>query len=245
MPKTKLNKPPLVEVVFEIKFKDPKLVNYDLLVGELYSKLKNKYPIAEPLKPQEIPSLLMPFMVQHRFRTNKDGYPLYQLGPGIVSFNVDGATYGNGWTGFKKELLFFIKAYSGILKDDFSSDNFERVSLRYIDKIEDPRMYPEVKEYFDNVLKTEINLKFSENSDNFSKLEDTSLSQTYQIDDESKLFFKLRTITDGSRKLLLDSSVITTNLQDINNLNAWLNKAHDSLSDLFVKLTVNLNDLFE
>ena len=93
MPSLTLTNSPLVEVVFEIKFKNENLLDYDLLVGKLYSKVEALYPNYELLKPAEMPALLMPFVVQHRFRKVAGGYPLYQTGPGIVTFNIDGKTY--------------------------------------------------------------------------------------------------------------------------------------------------------
>jgi len=233
---------PLVEVVFEIIFKEqnPK---YDIFVGELYSKLKNKYPVIELVTPPEI-SAVVPYVVQHRFRTEAEKYPLYQTGPGVVSFNTDGGSYENGWAGYKKELKSFLKIYRTVLGEQFSSDKFKKVSLRYIDKIEDPRMYPDIKKYFDENLKLEINLKFIENI-KFNNLEGTSLSQAYQVDERNKLRYKIQTIKEGSRKLLVDSNVNTENFDSIEDLNKWLDNAHSLLKKFFLELTSNIQNLFQ
>ena len=119
----KLFKPPLVEVVFELKWKDDQKEDYDLLVGELYSQLKSEFPEKELLKPSEIPSFAMPFKVQHRFREGKNDYPLYQLGPGILSFNINGIKYAdiNGWDNFLNKITEFIKKYLvNFLRKQFS-----------------------------------------------------------------------------------------------------------------------------
>ncbi|MCD6556429.1 MAG: TIGR04255 family protein [Bacteroidales bacterium] len=236
---------PLVEVVFEIKFKDPNGVNYDLIVGELYSKLKSKYPFTETLTPKEFPALVMPFIMQHRFRPEKNKYPLFQIGPGIVSFNIDGSTYTEGWKGYKKNLLSFIRIYKSVFGDEFSAEKIDRISLRYIDKIEDPNMYPDVKKYFDESLKLGIDLNFAEKASNYENLENTSLSQVYKIHDNCNLGFKIKTIKDGSRKLLVDSFVDTYDFNNIDELNKWLEKAHTTLKDFFIDLTSNIKHLFD
>lgn len=239
-----LKNAPLVEVIFEIKFKEPNK-NYDLFVGELYSKLKSKYIYAETLTPKEIPALAIPYMIQHRFRVNESKYPLYQIGPAIVSFNMDGATYTAGWNGFKKELIYFLTVYKKVLGEDFSADKIENISLRYVDVIEDPDMYPEVKKYFDEKLKLEINLNFTKNPNSYKKLEHTSLSQTYSVTNNSILGYKIKTIIDGQRKLLIDSFVRTNSKENTEDIKKWLDKAHNELSEFFKEITLNIEQLFK
>lgn len=239
------SKAPLTEVIFEIKFKNPSIKNYELLTGELNAKLKKKYPYFEPLKPQEIPSFLLPHVVHHRFRKNINEYPLYQIGPGIVTFNSNGESYG-GWPIFKKALIEFITAYKEILTEElFIPENIEKITLRYIDKIEDDRMYPDTKKYFCENLKLSIEPDFINNTDYKSGLQDISLFQAYKLSDStSKLLFNIRTITEGSRKLLVDSSVVTEELANIESLKSWLDFAHKKLKELFLGLTSNIQDTF-
>jgi uncharacterized protein (TIGR04255 family) len=239
------NNPPLVEAIFEIKFKDFKLFNYDLFVGELYSKLKSKYPITETLKDPEIPTFLLPFVIQHRFKSNgENGYPLYQTGPGIISFNIDGTKYKTlGWKGFKKEIKTFLKACKEVIADNFISENIEKITLRYIDIIDDGRMYPNLKDYFSNYLNLGINLNFAEGVDFIEDLEDVLLSQTYKKNN-NKIKFTLRTITKGTRKLMLDCKTESTVVPEIENIKDWLEEAHTADEQIFFKLTNNIRDLF-
>lgn len=247
MNKKIFEKAPLVEVVFEIKFKDPNIKNYEILIGELNSKLKKKYPVFESLKPQEMPSLLLPYIVQHRFRKEANGYPLYQVGPGIVTFNADGGSYANGgWASFKKDLLYFLSVYQEALSDElYISSNFEKVTLRYIDKIEDSRMYPDIKNYFHDNLKLSIEPEFINQTGYKDNLKDISLFQSYLLEDGvSKILFNIRTITEGSRKLLFDSSVSNSDLKDVGSLKNWLQLSHEKLEELFFGITSNIQDLF-
>jgi uncharacterized protein (TIGR04255 family) len=231
----------------EIKFKDPNIKNYEILTGELNAKLKKKYPYFEPLKPQEIPSFLLPHVVHHRFRKNINEYPLYQIGPGIVTFNSNGENYANGgWPNFRKTLIDFIAAYKDVLTDElFTSENIEKITLRYIDKIEDARMYPDTKKYFRENLKLSIEPEFVNNTDYKDGLQDISLFQTYKLNDgTSKLLFNIRTITEGSRKLLVDSSVVVKDISSTDSLKPWLDFAHKKLKELFLGLTSNIQDTF-
>lgn len=248
MTKKTFKKAPLVEVLFEIKFKNPNIKDYDILVGELNAKLKKKYPFFESLKPQEIPSFMLPQVVQHRFRKEPNKYPLYQLGPGIISFNSNGENYANGgWPSFKKSLIEFIKVYKETSTDNlFSTENFEKITLRYIDKIEDERMYPNTRQYFCDYLNLQIEPEFINSTDYKDSLQDVSLFQAYQLsDDKSKLLFNVRTITEGSRKLLIDSSVTTKKIESMEELKLWLEMSHKKLEELFFGITTNIQNLFD
>lgn len=244
-----LANPPLAEIVFEIKFNDPNVVTYDLLIGELYSRLKANFPINEVLKPKEMPSFLLPFIVQHRFRATDNGFPLYQLGPGIMSFNIDGSTYnqetGDKWNSFKTKLLGFLRIYSEILGSKFSEDYFEHFSLRFINKIEDTEMYPEVKNYFSNKLRLKIDLEFATDLPYISSLEDTKIAQTYNLNAEktSKLQYSLNTVTEGSRKLLMDMAVISTNVPQFTGIEGWLDDSHTTIETFFDNMTQEIQSI--
>ncbi len=247
MSKESLTKSPLVEVVFEIKFKDYQLVDYDILVGELYSKLKNKYAFSEPLKPVEMPSYLMPFAIQHRFRSVQDGYPLYQMGPGIVSFNMDGKTYEENtakkWKTFEKKLLEFLKVYKEVLGDKFDEKNFDYLRLRFVNKIEDTVMYPEMRAYFTGKLNLKIDLDFADGVDFVNELEHNQLSQVYYLDKDkkSKFEFSIVTITEGSRKLIVDLAVSSKTVPTFLGIKKWLEDSHNSIDSFFKKLTSNID----
>lgn len=249
MPLDNLNNPPLVEVVFEVKFKDPRIVDYELLVGEINSKLKATYKHFESLKPPEMPALLMPFIMQHRFRVDDGKYPLYQIGPGIVSFNYDGDTYTKSgkWENFRKKLLEFITIYKEVIGDKFSNENIEYISLRYINKIVDTGMYPGIHQYFTDKLGLKIDLDFAGSDiDYLDKLEHTRLTQLYFLDDtkKTKLKFDLLTITEDTRKLLLDISITTTQIPTFDS-DTWLNDVHNKIENFFIAITKNIKSLFE
>ena len=72
---------------------------YRLLLGRFFDRVKDQYPVPEQLPTATIPEMLVPQVVQQRFRIQKDGWPLLQIGPGILTVN-DTAHYT--WTDFRQ-----------------------------------------------------------------------------------------------------------------------------------------------
>jgi uncharacterized protein (TIGR04255 family) len=76
-----------------------------------------------------MPDEMAPYIIQHRFRKKENGWPLFQLGPGIVTLNE---TEGYDWPDFQKRL-------SDLLTQFFESYpnpkkiQIEELTLRYID----------------------------------------------------------------------------------------------------------------
>lgn len=58
-----------------------------VLPGILYDQLRGSYPIAERLPAATVPHELASFIVQQRFRSKPNGWPLFQVGPGVVTLN--------------------------------------------------------------------------------------------------------------------------------------------------------------
>ena len=89
-----LKNKPLVEAIFELKWKliqqdtgiyiDP---HYKILIGSLYEKIKDKYPFYEQLETARMPDEIAAYLVQHRFRVKENDWPLIQIGPGIITLN--------------------------------------------------------------------------------------------------------------------------------------------------------------
>lgn len=82
-----LKNKPLVEAIFELRWNlqepspgmrvDP---HYKLLIGRLYDKLNDEYPFHEQLPTATMPDEIAGYVVRHRFRKDKDKWPLIQIG---------------------------------------------------------------------------------------------------------------------------------------------------------------------
>src|SRR5579872_3233151 len=87
--------PPMVEVVFEVRWdllqdqqtgrmRDP---SYPMMYGSMYERLKKEFPFIEDLPSTQAHPEATPFTPRHRIRKERTGYPLMQVGPGIVTIN--------------------------------------------------------------------------------------------------------------------------------------------------------------
>ena len=60
--------------------------HFRLVLGRFYDRIQGEYPTHESLPNAYLPDLVVGQQVQHRFR-HKDGWPIIQLGPGILTVN--------------------------------------------------------------------------------------------------------------------------------------------------------------
>jgi uncharacterized protein (TIGR04255 family) len=104
-----LKNKPLVEAILEVRWqlkelgRDAKVdPHYKLLVGRLFDRVRESYPCHEELPSAEIPDEITGYMPKHRFRARPEGWPLIQVGPGILTLND---TEGYTWSGFRTKAL--------------------------------------------------------------------------------------------------------------------------------------------
>jgi len=135
----RLSNAPLVEVIFEMKWAlnqetpgvlvDP---NYSLLIGRLYDRIgETSYPFHEKLPTSTMPEEIAGYVIQHRFRVDKEKWPLVQLGPGIITLNE---TEDYDWAEFESRLNKLMKAFFESYPDHSNLKIIE-LSIRYIDAI--------------------------------------------------------------------------------------------------------------
>jgi uncharacterized protein (TIGR04255 family) len=127
---------PLVEALVEIRWElDSPVSNvhldphYKILVGRLYDRVKDEYPIYEQLPTATLPDEFAGYLVQHRFRSAPNDWPLVQVGPGILSVN-DTAKYV--WEDFRFRA---VSAVNWLFEahPDPASLKINSLLLRYID----------------------------------------------------------------------------------------------------------------
>lgn len=91
-----LTSPPLIEAWLELRWRleetrsmppmmrDP---GYQYALGPFFSSIKGLFPHKEELDANQAPLDIFPHVVRHRFRAEPNGWPMVQIGPGVVSLN--------------------------------------------------------------------------------------------------------------------------------------------------------------
>jgi uncharacterized protein (TIGR04255 family) len=127
--------PPLIEAIFELhweletdkqtgRMRDP---SYPMMYGRLYERLKKNFPYTEDLPASQVHPEASPYVVRHRIRKEKNGYPLIQFGPGVATVNTAGVY---SWEDFSVHVLSLIETISEI-----APLNFKKCELRYFNGV--------------------------------------------------------------------------------------------------------------
>lgn len=241
-----LNNKPLLEAIFELRWQlqeptpdikiDP---HYKLLIGSIYNEIKDKYPFHEQLPTVTIPDEISAYVVQHRFRNNKNDWPLIQIGPGILTLND---THKYVWEDFENRIPHVVDTLFQTYPDlDLLKVN--ELKLRYIDGITFDYENEKILNFLREKLKIDINIH--------DKLfDDTGVS-------DSPLGFDLRfsfsstkpkgaihiRFSRGKRKeedALIWETMIQSIGEDVpkdrDNITTWVKEAHNLTDDWFFKL---------
>lgn len=234
---------PLVEALFEFKWgpETPEMLGYPIIVGALYEKLKDSYKEIEDLPVNRVPHELTSYMVRHRFRKTKDGWPLVQIGPGILSVNeTEGYTT---WDVFRESIRHVLdKLYEAHPKsNDIVAQSF---MLRYINAVEFDFDKNDILEFMASKLKTNITL----DKNLFAVGDSTQMPGELIL----RLSFPLGkpkgsvTIQFASglkigRRALIWELIVSSSPPQLGPLpssaDTWLQDAHNVIEHWFVKLT--------
>lgn len=132
--------PPLIEVIFELRWEihndaengkmhDPA---YPMMYGRLYERLKKDFPVIEDLPSTQAHPDATPYIPRHRMRKDKNGYPLIQVGPGIITFND---SKGYSWSRYKELSLRLIDSIIDLYPQGTMPLNFIKSEIRYVNGI--------------------------------------------------------------------------------------------------------------
>ncbi|MCA9171597.1 MAG: TIGR04255 family protein [Planctomycetales bacterium] len=155
-----LKNKPLVEAILEVRWdvamsnefpQDPTL---RLLLGVYYEKIRGEFPYYEQLPTTAIPDAIATGVVQHRFRTAPDSWPLIQLGPGILTFN---STSDYSWPTFRPQACQALGKFVSSFPNH-AALKFNRLALRYIDSVEFDHTQNDAYQFLREKMKVEISL---------------------------------------------------------------------------------------
>jgi len=222
---------PLAEAVCEVRF-DPQ-TSWDLAIpGLLYEKLKNEFPKRTPLRTYEIQLLPAPDGVQQeakqseilQFSDNEDR-KLVRVGPNVLSVHNVGSY--PGWQQYSPMVEKAIRAYVDVT----NAMVFERVGLRYINKIRIPGDQIDLAEFFNfypNIGKPMPQIHGAYLVGVEFPFEDPEAMLRLQLAAE---------VTDNpavhASRLDLDYFNVQPRSVTVENLQEWLQKSHDRVEQVF------------
>lgn len=240
-----LKNKPLVEAIFEVKWKltehgegirlDP---HYKVLIGGLFAELRDEYPFHEQLPTASMPDEIAGYVAQHRFRKGKNIWPLIQIGPGILTVND---TENYTWEDFEKRVANDVDRFFAVYPDS-EKLNINSLLLRYIDAIEFNYESEDIFDFLSKMLKTDIRL-------HPELFEGTSVTQSPLSFDwrfsfpcrkpEGMIHLRfVRGKKENSDALIWETLVQSTS--DVafkqSEIVSWLSEAHDLTDDWFFKL---------
>ena len=247
MNSTELKNKPLVEAILEFKWRLPTQTpagietdpHYRLLLGRFSEKVESDYPFHEPLPTTQIPDAMVAHMAQHRFRTSQDGWPLVQVGPGLMTVNE---TSGYRWSDFKERCEKAIRSLtdSHPAKSQFDAQD---LALRYIDSVDIDFSKENVFSFLREKMKTSISLPDSLFSDGQVKREPTAFNCQMSFPADSPVSIVTLRFAIGSHRkkpaLIWETLVQAANAhvpKIPDGFSAWLDAAHNLTDDWFFKL---------
>lgn len=132
--------PPILEAIFEIRWelegepssgrlRDP---SYPMIYGSMYERLKKDFPVIEDLPSIQAHPETTPYIPRHRIRKEKNGHPLVQMGPGILTIND---AKGYSWSTFQALILRAVKLIIDLYPDQDFPLNFIKTELRYVNGV--------------------------------------------------------------------------------------------------------------
>jgi len=240
--------PPLVEAVYELRwelqgdqqtgrFRD---VAYPMMYGRMYEKLKNEFPLIEDLPSIQMHPEAGPFVVRHRMRKERNGWPLMQVGPGILTIN-DGKGYS--WAQFKRLILLAIQTIVELYPAESFPLNFIKSEVRYISAVPFDIQRENPLDFLGEKLhvKVAVDKEMFENNNVFDKPNAVSVNLAYALNrplGNVMLSANLGQI-DGRPAYIMQSviqSVGETVPQEESGIEVWLEEAHETAEHCFMTL---------
>ena len=239
---------PLVEAILELRWtlpvehgpgvrSDP---NYSVLPGLYWNAVRDAYPFREELPAASVPAEMIPHQPQHRFRAEDAGWPLVQIGPGILTVND---THGYTWKDYRKRSLEAVKALGSVYPD---ADAFRvmQLALTYQDAHRFDYRTGSVLEYLKQYLHAGLSLPRSLFSG--TAVDDKPLTSDWSISfaaNKPSGTVSLRFVTgylNQTEPVVITEAKVLSNATQVPELPAgfelWLEDAHDLAHDWFFKL---------
>lgn len=240
--------PPLIEAIFELRWElqtDQQAGRmrdqaYPMMYGRLYEKMKSAFPVIEDLPSTQANPETHPYVVRHRLRKVKNGHPLIQIGPGIITINE---TKGYSWTSFKNLILQLVESIIEFYPEDASPLNFIKSEIRYVNGIR----IDLINETPLSFLEEKLHAKIEMDRDLFEFIEMSDIPSTINLNLSYSLHKPVGNLLLGAQFGQIDGkpaylvqfliqSFGETVAHDRDSFDAWLNQAHYAAENCFLSL---------
>jgi uncharacterized protein (TIGR04255 family) len=253
-----LRNPPLIEAIFELRWElegqdnenEPKIdPSYQIMVGRMYDLVNDVYPIYEQLPAASVPDEISPYVIQHRFRTGANKWPLIQIGPGIASLNV---TEDYTWEDFEKRILTLLDWLFEARKYPGSDDiRINGLLLRYIDAREFDYSN-DIFAFLNDKMKIYVEIQ-DELFESKKVVKDPLNFQLNFMFPSSRPPGRMRLALERANVRQQDALVWQTMVQSIGDdapkdkagVKSWATEAHELTHEWFCKLTKEIREEFK
>lgn len=229
---------PLQEVIFEVRWNldvqdgtnllyDPK---FEVGLGELRHLVKKRFPEVKRKFHEQIPVQLLPHTASWQFRPSPGGWPLIQLGHGVLTVNDTDTDYDWKKVFFpliKDALHWLEQAYEG-------APTFSYAELRYIDSV---RTREHAFKGWDSFVSGNLNVSVNNQFKAPGRVLDVGLHQVFELERDGQL---LVAVNSGKREkddaMIWQTAVQQPGPFDKASLLDWADGAHRMSHDLFEQL---------
>ncbi len=240
--------PPLIEAIYELRwelqgdqqtgrFRD---VAYPMMYGRMYEKLKKEFPLIEDLPSVQVHPEAGPFVVRHRMRKERNGWPLMQIGPGIITIND---SKGYSWSNFRDLILKVMESIIDLYPTGGFPLNFVKSEIRYINAIPFDVQREHALTYLSEKLhmKIELDRQIFETNEVSDKPNAVSLNLAYALNRPvGNLMLSANLGQVEMKPGYIVQSVIQsmgeTVPQEESSMDSWLKDAHEVAENCFLSL---------
>jgi len=239
--------PPLAEVIAEVLWETiPLSVVPGAALDPYFPQVSSAFEanlraegfgFTEFLAPPTMPLELLAGQVVKRFRTGRDSYPIFQIGPGVATCN--GASPYAGWDAFSKTILLGMNSLVAAWPSAAAGPALKTIRLRYIDAFDHSFGYLQDVEFLSHLrvgsgVNAEVLEAFCQRADDVAVAVSTRFPLKH-LPGATITLSANRGQKDEKSAFLLDCIVERAEVGafaavDVIN---WFDSAHQQISDIF------------
>jgi uncharacterized protein (TIGR04255 family) len=241
-------KAPLVEVIAEVHWELKPLNStpnasidpyFDLFKESFIKNTEGRFLSREPLVPNEIPVEFLADQPHLRLRPRKGGWPLVQIGPGVMTANI--IPKYNGWTEFAAFLRSSLNDLYASYPLSAQTLHITRTHLRYIDVFNESHGLADFGEFVESGLGISVPIRSEVLEKSASVTPKITFSTDSRFLNKSPVGSSTRIKinpgqADGKNAVVVEfhcDALANDDMQTAEGLSSWFDQAHDALHIAF------------